>query len=336
VAHPRAQSAFLIGQGIGVTTHVLASVPGMQRVKMVEIEPAVLAMDSFFRAVNDSVLLRPNVDAVVDDARSALQLDRTRYDVIVSEPSNPWVAGIATLYTPEFFRIAKSRLADDGIFCQWIQLYQLPLPIVAGIVRSLREVFPHVHIWFGGTSDLVVLASERPISYDREWMAQLLGPGGQLHSLGREWLSIDSPDQYFGRMLLGDSGVARLITRATFDHTDNRPRLEFVAARRFLDPTLSCRWGGGTRERRRSHCCESSRCGAAIPACCPTWKARTARNPTLRSGVCGWPAFASQWATPRAPTRCSRRRSRAVPAPTRSRRGRCSRRFETSRSRRCI
>ena len=236
VAHPRAQSAFLIGQGTGVTTNVLASIPGMQRVKVVEIEPAVLAMDTFFLAVNDRVLARPNVEAIVDDARSALQLDRSRYDVIVSEPSNPWVAGIATLYTPEFFRIAKSRLTDDGIFCQWIQLYQLPLPIVAGIVRSLHEVFPHVHIWFGGTSDLVVLASARPISYDREWIARMLSSRGELHALGREWLSIDSPDQYFGRMLLGDSGVARLITHATFEHTDDQPRLEFVAARRFLDP----------------------------------------------------------------------------------------------------
>ena len=75
------------------------------------------------------------------------------------EPSIPWIAGIATLYTPEFFRIAKSRLADDGVFCQWVQLYQLPLPIVAGIVRSLREVFPHVNVWFGGTADLLVLGS---------------------------------------------------------------------------------------------------------------------------------------------------------------------------------
>lgn len=236
VANPGATSAFVIGQGTGVTTHVLASAPGMKRVKVVEIEPAVLQMDSLFHAVNDRVLARPNVVAVVDDARSALQLDRTSYDVIVSEPSNPWVAGIATLYTPEFFRIAKSRLSDNGIFCQWIQLYQLPLPIVAGIVRSLHEVFPHVHVWFGGTSDLVVLASARPISYDHEWITRLLTPGGEFYALGQEWLSLDSADQYFGRMLLGDSGVARLITRATFDHTDNRPRLEFVAARRFLDP----------------------------------------------------------------------------------------------------
>jgi len=236
VARPGARSAFVIGQGAGVTTHVLATVPGMTRVKVVEIEPAVLEMDSLFQQVNDRVLARPTVRVVVDDARSALQLDRERYDLIVSEPSNPWIAGIATLYTPEFFRIVKARLADDGVFCQWVQLYQLPLPIVAGIVRSLREVFPHVHVWFGGTADLVVLASPRPITYDRAWLGQLLGPGGQLYTLGREWLNLESQDQFFGRMLLGDSGLTRLVARATFDHTDDRPRLEFVAARRFLDP----------------------------------------------------------------------------------------------------
>jgi alkylhydroperoxidase/carboxymuconolactone decarboxylase family protein YurZ len=226
----------VIGYGTGVTAHVLATVPSVQRLKVVELEPAVVQMDSFFVGVNGSVLARPGVRVVIDDARSAFQLDRERYDVIVSEPSNPWVAGVATLYTPEFFRIARARLSDDGVFCQWIQLYQLPLPIVAGIVRSLHEVFPYVHVWFGGSADLVVLASPRPITYDRMWLTQLLGPGGQLKTLTREWLSIDNADQYFGRMLLGDSGVARLISRATLEHSDNQPRLEFVAARRFLDP----------------------------------------------------------------------------------------------------
>jgi predicted membrane-bound spermidine synthase len=236
VARDSARSALVVGYGTGVTARVLAAVPGMAHVKVVEIEPAVVEMDSLFRTVNDSVLFRPNVRVVVDDARSAFQLDRQRYDIIVSEPSNPWVAGIATLYTPEFFRIAKERLADDGVFCQWIQLYQLPLPIVAGIVRNLREVFPHVHVWFGGTADLVVLASPRPLAYDRKWIDGLIGPGGQLHELSREWLSLEWPDQYFGRLLLGDSGVTRLVERATFEHSDDRPRLEFVAARRFLDP----------------------------------------------------------------------------------------------------
>jgi spermidine synthase len=239
VARPGASSAFVIGYGTGVTAHVLATVPGMTRVKVVEIEPEVIGTDSLFHGVNDSVRFRPNVHVVLDDARSALQLDRERYDVIVSEPSNPWIAGIATLYTPEFFRIAKARLHDDGVFCQWIQLYQLPLPIVAGIVRSLREVFPHVNVWFGGTADILVLGSSRPLTYDPKWLAQLIGPGGQLRDIGTEWLSIDSPEQYFGRLLLRDPGVSRLIERARFDHTDDRPRLEFVAARRFLDPTTA-------------------------------------------------------------------------------------------------
>jgi len=236
VARVGATSALVIGYGTGVTARVLADVPSVARLNVVELEPSVMQMDSFFVGVNGSVLARPAVRVVIDDARSAFQLDRERYDVIVSEPSNPWVAGVATLYTPEFFRIARARLSDDGVFCQWIQLYQLPLPIVAGIVRNLRAVFPHVHVWFGGSADLVVLASPRPINYDRGWLTQLLGPGGRLNAMSREWLSIDNTDQYFGRMLLGDSGVARLVQRANLEHSDNQPRLEFVAARRFLDP----------------------------------------------------------------------------------------------------
>jgi spermidine synthase len=238
VARANASSALLIGYGTGVTARVLAAVPSMTRLRVVEIEPAVVQMDSFFYGVNAAVLHRPNVDVVLDDARSALQLDHRRYDLIVSEPSNPWVAGIATLYTPEFFRIARARLTDDGVFCQWIQLYQLPLPVVAGIVKSLHDVFPYVHVWFGGTADLVVLASRRPIVYDHTWLERLIGIGGPLRPLSNDWLSIESVDEYFGRMLLGDSGVTRLLKHATFGHTDDKPRLEFVAAREFLDPGL--------------------------------------------------------------------------------------------------
>jgi len=233
-ARPNAASALAIGFGSGVTTRILAAVPGMTRVRVVEIEPAVLAMDSLFHQVNDGVLGRPNVAAIVDDARSALQLQRERFDVIVSEPSNPWLAGVATLYTPEFFRIVRSRLSDDGVFCQWVQLYQLPLPIVAGIVRNVREVFPNVHVWFGESHDLLVLASPKPLTYDDTWIARLLGPSGALSEVGREWLSVDQVHDYFGRLLLADSGVSLLVARAQFTHTDDRPQLEFVAARSFL------------------------------------------------------------------------------------------------------
>jgi spermidine synthase len=234
-ARPNATSALAIGFGSGVTTRVLADVPGMQRVRAVEIEPAVLAMRDWFRAVNDSVLARKNVAAVVDDARSALQLRHDRFDVIVSEPSNPWVAGVATLYTPEFFRIVRSRLTDGGVFGQWVQLYQLPLPIVAGVVRNIRAVFPHVEVWFSSTLDLIVLGSDRPLHYDRVWLERLVAPNSGVGALSREWLGIDSAGDHFGRRLLGEAGVVRFAERATLAHRDDRPELEFVAARRFLD-----------------------------------------------------------------------------------------------------
>jgi spermidine synthase len=234
-ARPNARSVMVIGFGSGVTARVVAQVPGVQHVRVVEIEPAVLAMSGFFNRVNDSVLARPSVAAVVDDARSALQLDATRYDVIVSEPSNPWSAGVATLYTPEFFRIVRSRLADDGVFCQWVQLYELPLGVVAAIVRNVRAVFPHVQVWFGGFGDIVLLGSGGPLRYDSVWLERLLGPNGAVRDLAREYLGVDASRDYFGRLLLGDSGAARLATRATVVHRDDRPELEFVAARRFLD-----------------------------------------------------------------------------------------------------
>jgi spermidine synthase len=234
-ARPHARSALAIGFGSGVTTAVMAAAPGMERVRVVELEPAVLEVAHLFRHVNEDVLKRPNVQAIADDARSALQLSPERFDVIVSEPSNPWVAGVATLYTPEFYRIVRRRLSDDGVFCQWVQLYQLPLSVVAGIVRNLRTVFPHVSVWAGGAYDLMVLGSGRPLVADTAWVTTLLGPGGPLQKFGHEYLAIDQPLDYFDRQVLGQQGSERLESRATLAHSDNRPELEFVAARRFLD-----------------------------------------------------------------------------------------------------
>jgi spermidine synthase len=234
-AHPHPHTALAIGFGSGVTTAVLAAVPGMERVRVVELEPAVLELAPFFRSVNQDVLLRPNVHAIADDARSALQLTSDHYDVIVSEPSNPWVAGVATLYTPDFYRIVRGRLTDGGVFCQWVQLYQLPLSIVAGIVRNVQQVFPHVSVWSAGNYDLMVLGSAHPLVSDTAWVETLLGRGGALAVPGHEFLMLDAPQQYFDRQVLGEAGVARLVQRATLVHTDDRPQLEYVAARRFLD-----------------------------------------------------------------------------------------------------
>src|SRR5205085_7563934 len=104
---------------------------------------------------------------------------------------------------------------------------------------NVHAVFPHVEVWFGEYPDLLVLGSAHPIVYDSTWVRELLGPRGALSDLAREWLSVERPDQYFGHRLLGPRGVDSLLARATFEHTDDHPRLEFVAARNFLAPGLS-------------------------------------------------------------------------------------------------
>jgi spermidine synthase len=233
-ARPGATSAFVIGFGSGTTAGTLARLPGMRRVRVAEIEPAVLAMGNLFRHVNGNALAQRTVSAVVDDARSALQLEPERFDIIASEPSNPWVAGVATLYTPEFLRQAKARLNPGGVFSQWVQLYQLPIPVVASIVANVRSVFPHVEVWMASPHDILLLGSDQPLSFDRQWLSSLFAPGAPFETQAREWLGIKEPEDFLGRSLLGPRGVEALIRRAQPRHTDDQPALEYEAARRFF------------------------------------------------------------------------------------------------------
>jgi hypothetical protein len=107
--------------------------------------------------------------------------------------------------------------------------------VVAGIVNNVRAVFPHVEIWFGSPHDLVVLGSAGALNYDAAWLDGLLGGESALGELAREWLGVTTPGDLFGRFLLGPRGAEELSRRGNLVHTDDQPRLEFVAARRFLD-----------------------------------------------------------------------------------------------------
>jgi len=234
LAHPSPRRAFVVGLGSGVSARTLADVPGVERVDVVEIERAVLRASRFFDFINRDVLADPKVHVIEDDARSALQLAREPFDIIVSEPSNPWIAGIAALFTADYFRVAASRLNPDGILAQWLQTYRVPPALVAVVVANVRAVFPHVEVWYANPSDLIILASRRPIPWNRQRVAGLMTPPGPIRTAMRDWLRMDRADQLLGHFLLGDRGSAMLAAGAAFTHSDDRPALEFVAARHLL------------------------------------------------------------------------------------------------------
>ncbi len=168
--HPNAKDAFVVGLGSGVTAGAILAHPDT-RVTVAEISPEVVAAVPFFEPHAGKPLENPRTRLVVDDARTLLRADEATYDVIVSEPTNPWQAGVAGLFTVEFYDLARSRLRPGGIFAQWIQSYEISDPIVGLMVSTLLARFPNVVPFEVNGGDYVLLASDHPIELDPDAFA---------------------------------------------------------------------------------------------------------------------------------------------------------------------
>jgi spermidine synthase len=167
---PRIDNALIIGFASGVTVgSILQSSIGS--VECVELEPQTLEASRYFEHVNNRPLNDPRLRLIIDDARTYLRVVPQRYDIIVSEPSHPWVPGVANLFTREFFELGRSRLNDDGVFVQWLQVYQLSTESLRSVLATYHSVFPHVMVFRveGATKgkDLILLGSRRPLNSDR-------------------------------------------------------------------------------------------------------------------------------------------------------------------------
>jgi predicted membrane-bound spermidine synthase len=163
MVHPSPRRVAVIGWGSGMTTHTLLGSTQVDRVETVEIEPAMVEGarnfgDRVARAYDD-----PRSHVVIEDARTYFATGARRYDVLVSEPSNPWVSGVAALFTDEFYGFAQRHLAPRGVFVQWIQAYEINDGLQARIIAALLNRFAHVEVYLTNSSDLIVLASQQPL-----------------------------------------------------------------------------------------------------------------------------------------------------------------------------
>ena len=158
----RPENCFVIGLGTGVSAGELAALEAVQKVTVAEISPAVIAADPLFEAGNLGAWKSPKVDIIRGDAYRTLLRSDSRYDVIVSEPSNPWVSGVEMLYSREFLEAARSHLAPGGVYGQWFHLYETSPEVVALVMRTYASVFTHVSVWFTLGPDLLLLGIDRP------------------------------------------------------------------------------------------------------------------------------------------------------------------------------
>ncbi len=160
--HPAPAEIAVIGWGSGLTTHTLLGSPKPKLVETIEIEPAMVEAARLFgprvaRAYDD-----PRSTLRIDDARTVFAMGNRQYDVIVSEPSNPWVSGVASLFTREFYGFLRAHLKPDGMLVQWIQAYELDGPLFATMLGALLAEFPDSELYVTQSTDFIVVAHTHP------------------------------------------------------------------------------------------------------------------------------------------------------------------------------
>ena len=223
--HGDAKEICVIGLGSGVTLASALTHP-VTRVDLLEISPQVVEASRLFVQGGRSPLDDPRTRLIVADGRTHLALSRRKYDVIVSEPSNPWMAGVAALFTREFFDAARLRLTDHGVICQWVNTYDISASDLQSIVATFTAVFPHATMWLAGDGDLMLVGS--PDSLDL-----------RLNQMARPWtreevkadlrtVAVTSPFGLLSMFIGGDEAAARFAAGAS-QQNDDRMALEFSA-----------------------------------------------------------------------------------------------------------
>jgi predicted membrane-bound spermidine synthase len=160
---PNSEYVANIGIGSGITTHSLLSSPNVREVHTIEIEQFMTDGARQFGKASERTFDDPRSKIFIDDAKSFLAVSPRRYDIIVSEPSNPWVSGVSSLFTQEFYARMKSRLKPDGLFVQWLQIYDLDYDLVAAVMKSLGAEFGDYVIYETNRTDLAIIASPTKI-----------------------------------------------------------------------------------------------------------------------------------------------------------------------------
>ena len=239
--HPGARDVMVLGLASGMTPGEALLYP-IRRLDVVEINARVAAAcRRFFSPWNNRCLEDPRTRLIVQDGRNHLALTRRSYDVIISEPSNPWMAGLANLYSLEFFRLVRERLNAGGVFAQWIQSYEMDWDTFALLGRTFTAVFPDGALIKIGPVDYLLLGLRDGGNVD--WPA-----ARDRLTYARRSSNVVFPSTDFLVHLFLTEDLGHLFDTGPL-HTDNRPRLEFAAPRTLYSGTLDIDRAAAGRRR---------------------------------------------------------------------------------------
>ncbi|MFC1498845.1 fused MFS/spermidine synthase [Verrucomicrobiota bacterium] len=221
--HPHPERVLVVGLASGITLGSTLRHP-VKTLDCVEISPEILKVCSYFDKHNYGAMNDPRLNIIIQDGRNHMSFTDKKYDVIISEPSNPWISGISDLYTREFFELCRERLTDQGVVCVWLESYTINKDNFQSIITTFRSVFPEMNLWSPKAWDYVLIGAKDGFSVDYGEFCERISAPSVLSDFGR--IGIRSVPDFLGDLVMGRNGVKRIAAGASI-HTDDNALLEF-------------------------------------------------------------------------------------------------------------
>ncbi len=231
--HTTAADVLVVGAGSGITAGAVLTHPGIRRLDIVEISPEVIeAAREWFGPHNGRAMEDARTRVIVDDAKAYLRTTDRTYDVIITEPSNPWMAGVSGVFSLEYYATCRARLRPGGVVAQWVQLYETSDAAVEIVLATFGSIFPFFSIWETLPGDLLLVGTTEPTPWDLQALETRFRSPAVAQDLRRA-------DLYSLHVLLGlqrvsEPNAAFLADPETERHSDYYPRLEYEAERGFF------------------------------------------------------------------------------------------------------
>jgi len=221
---PGAKDMLIIGLGSGVTCGSALTHP-VESLDLVEISSTVVEANSYFAAANHNALQDKRLHLYVEDAKTFIKRTKGKYDIIISEPSNPWMSGVGNLFSEEYFRDCLSRLKDGGAMVQWVQAYEIDDEAFKIVLRTFHSVFPEVTVWQPINSDIIMIGSQKKISPDLGASGERIEQKAVREDLAR--IQIHDLLTILSLQISSGKGLDALVARSKLINSDYYPVLEY-------------------------------------------------------------------------------------------------------------
>jgi len=222
--HRNPRKVCILGLASGVSAGSVLTYP-VERLDVMEISRAVVEASRYFDKWNNRPLEDPRTRLILGDGRLHLALTGEKYDVIISEPSNPWLVGESALFTREFYETVRDRLKPGGVFCGWLQGYEIPPIEFRMIMRTFQSVFPNATFWeTTPTQDYMMVASTGRLNLDFSVLEKKVNRKKVRKDLRR--VGVLDPAMFLSHCLMSPGRFKAAAGEGEY-HTDDRLQLEY-------------------------------------------------------------------------------------------------------------